>query len=832
MDVRCEQCGTIYEFEDDRVSASGITVKCTSCGFIFKVFPKQPEPHHGAETETPPKAPDAAKSPAGDASSAAVDGATKDSDKRWLIRKPSGEIFRFRELTTLQQWIVEQKVSREDEISRTGKIWERLGAIKELDPFFDVVDKARAAEQADPREPAPKVPSPAEVSAAMSTARAAAQEAGVQDPLASREPLAKPAPEPAVAQDAPRPEAAAAAPTAEPPPSEEPGGVPEAPVQEASEPYTMGADVPESRQEPALAPEDLQGAGSTTGRHAAWERGPRRERDDPTDLVDLADQQVLRKSRRGRRLALVAMLGILAGLGGFALWAKWDQLQRLVSGEKNPTQGAYYKGRTLFRLDHEAAFRRALEQLERLHRRPADEVSSRLRANARATQAEILAAWAQYLKDDAQELETEAKHAEAADRRAPEPPREPAALRARARRLRAAAKKKADRALAYAREAHDRMANLKTKRALAEASRVAGAPPAEVRKLLAAARALGENDPELQYTFAMLAYDRKDDPTAQKRLRRAIELSNRRTGKPFFRAQLRLARVYLRRGRRAEAATVLRSITSRNPAHQRAQRLLDRLQAEKKAVAVRAPAADAGTAGETDGGAPATADAGASPADRQRARPRPADPEVADGSYDDLVRRAERYSYSGNQAKARRLYQKALDKRPGGVEALTGLGYASLDQRRMSAAVRYFRKALAVSGAYGEALIGLAEAYQRGGQGRLALTYYERYLKHHPSGRRSVLAKQNIQQLRDQLGDKPAMAPARPMEPSSPRVREPPPRREPAMAPARPMEPSSPRIREPPPRRPAEGTMDAPRPARRAMSRPTLPVREPPPARQ
>ncbi len=830
MDVRCEQCGTIYEFEDDRVSASGITVKCTSCGFIFKVFSKQPEPHEGPETEAPPKAPAAVKSPAGD-------GPKHDSEKRWLIRKPSGEIFRFRELTTLQQWIVEQKVSREDEISRTGKIWERLGAIKELDPFFDVVDKARAAERAHPAEAPPvKTPSPAEVSAAMSTARAAAQEAGARDPLDSREPLAKPAPEPPVARDTPVPGAGAPEPASEPA-RQEPGGVPEAPVEEASEPYTMGLDMPESRQEPALAPEDLQGAGSTTGRHAAWERGPRRERDDPTDLVDLDDQQVLRKSRRGRRLVLVAMLGILAGLGGFALWAKWDHLQRLISGEKDPTQGVYYKGRTLFRLDHEAAFRRALEQLERLHRRPADEVSPRLRANARATQAEILAAWAQYLKDDAQRLETEAKHSEAKDRRPTDPPGDPAALRARAKRLRAGAKKKADRALAYAREAHGLMANLKTKRALAEASRVAGAPPAKVRKLLAAARSLGEDDPELQYTFAMLAYDRKDDQTAQKRLRRAIELSNRRTGKPFFRAQLRLARVYLRRGRRAEAVTVLRSITSRNPAHQRAQRLLDRLQAEKKVVAVRAPATDAGAPGEADGGAPAFADAGASPADRRRARPRPSDSEVADGSYDDLVRRAERYSYSGNQAKARLLYQKALDKRPSGVEALTGLGYASLDQRRMSAAVRYFRKALAVSGAYGEALIGLAEAYQRGGRARQAVTYYERYLKAHPSGRRSVLAKQNIQQLRDRLDDEPAMAPgrpmapARPMEPRSPRVREPPPRREPAMTPARPMEPTSPRVREPPPRRSAEGTMNAPSPARRAMSRPPKPVREPPPAR-
>ena len=32
-----------------------------------------------------------------------------------MIRVASGEIYRFRELTTLQQWIVERKVSRDDD---------------------------------------------------------------------------------------------------------------------------------------------------------------------------------------------------------------------------------------------------------------------------------------------------------------------------------------------------------------------------------------------------------------------------------------------------------------------------------------------------------------------------------------------------------------------------------------------------------------------------------------------------------------------------------------------------------------------------------------------
>ena len=37
MDVRCEKCQTVYEFDDARVKEGGVTVKCTQCGHIFKV---------------------------------------------------------------------------------------------------------------------------------------------------------------------------------------------------------------------------------------------------------------------------------------------------------------------------------------------------------------------------------------------------------------------------------------------------------------------------------------------------------------------------------------------------------------------------------------------------------------------------------------------------------------------------------------------------------------------------------------------------------------------------------------------------------------------------
>jgi len=108
MDVRCERCSTEYDFEDSRIPAQGLAVKCSSCGHVFRVY------RGGADAE-----------PA--------------ADGQWLVRRADGRIVRFKEMTTLQRWIVERKVTRNDEISKTGKAWKRLGEISELVPFFSAI---------------------------------------------------------------------------------------------------------------------------------------------------------------------------------------------------------------------------------------------------------------------------------------------------------------------------------------------------------------------------------------------------------------------------------------------------------------------------------------------------------------------------------------------------------------------------------------------------------------------------------------------------------------------------------------------------------------------
>ena len=126
MDVRCDKCGTEYEFDEARVGDGGVTVKCTNCSFVFRV--RRPDaPRRGSSAI---------------ASGSGGSGPAKAQE--WLVKKPDGQMIAFRELTTLQKWIVEGRIGRDDEISRNQETWKRLGNISELEPFFSVFERAKA----------------------------------------------------------------------------------------------------------------------------------------------------------------------------------------------------------------------------------------------------------------------------------------------------------------------------------------------------------------------------------------------------------------------------------------------------------------------------------------------------------------------------------------------------------------------------------------------------------------------------------------------------------------------------------------------------------------
>ncbi len=146
MDVRCERCRAQYVFDDDQVTEAGLAVQCSNCGHVFRVKKKAlvvtvpVRPGEAAEAHPIVASPAnrTATLPAG-----ALPATTPAPEKKeWRVRQANGNVFTFKELTTLQKWIVEKKVSRDDEISLSGDQWKRLGNIADLATFFQVVEAA------------------------------------------------------------------------------------------------------------------------------------------------------------------------------------------------------------------------------------------------------------------------------------------------------------------------------------------------------------------------------------------------------------------------------------------------------------------------------------------------------------------------------------------------------------------------------------------------------------------------------------------------------------------------------------------------------------------
>ncbi|HEV8547722.1 MAG TPA: zinc-ribbon domain-containing protein, partial [Polyangiaceae bacterium] len=103
MDVRCNRCGTEYEFDDDLISDRGTTVQCTNCGYQFKIYPER---------------------------TAVV------SPERWVVRLTTGREHVYTSLRDLQRAIGDRKVGPKDLLSRGNQPARPLGAIPELEPFF------------------------------------------------------------------------------------------------------------------------------------------------------------------------------------------------------------------------------------------------------------------------------------------------------------------------------------------------------------------------------------------------------------------------------------------------------------------------------------------------------------------------------------------------------------------------------------------------------------------------------------------------------------------------------------------------------------------------
>ncbi len=104
MEVRCERCNARYAVDDGLVDETGLAVRCSKCGHTFRV------------QRTP---------------------------RGWRVRGRAGDVYPVPDSAMLQRWVVEGRLKREDEVSADGGPWTQAGKIKDLEPFFAVVDQAR-----------------------------------------------------------------------------------------------------------------------------------------------------------------------------------------------------------------------------------------------------------------------------------------------------------------------------------------------------------------------------------------------------------------------------------------------------------------------------------------------------------------------------------------------------------------------------------------------------------------------------------------------------------------------------------------------------------------
>ncbi len=724
MDITCPQCKTEYEFDDSKISESGVTVKCTNCNYMFKVRRK-------AVVEMEPVAP-AAPEPA----------ASEPSTKRpWMIRTSDGETYNFHELTTLQQWIVERKVTRDDQISRSGETWKSLGDISELSSFFQVVDAASAAAE-QPATPVARAPAPT------------------------------PAPPP--------------------PPSQ--------PVHPASSyPAEPLMDDGQDPIDAALAEPAWEDATASQfqvqGQSAAWEDGDEALQEfDEDDYWQ--DDELPSRSPAKKVFVLVLVLALLGGLG-FGAW----KMGYIPLGDKEPDP-SYVAGRNLFLMDDEDSLKQALQKLAMV---PDNGLALAARAEVCTTLAQQMRDEAALLDRRAERIKSRVVAPPDGGEPRAVSGENPKELQTKAQGLREDFNKmlkQAEKNFNAAIKAAPK--TLEVKRAMADYYRLLGRGEKVVMPPIKGARALKADDPELYYVEGAFWFQQGKTRKAEDLLKAAIEKAEKSKLKHLHRASFQLAMLYLQKGQRDGASQQVENILRVNPKHRLAQELKKVLAAEEATATAAAPPAAPDTPAKKDAPEPAAPHTPATPAKvdepktpdtpTKQAGRKPGASLSLKGSYADLVRRGNKLSERGKTMKALKVFNAALKKNPTGHQALSGVGYCHLDQERTGSAIRFFKKALRQSQFHGDSMIGMAEAYKVQGNHRKALNYYKAFLRTNPSGKKASMARRSAAALEAKLGvpppvTKPSPAPA------------PPPVTRPAPAPAPPPKatpPPPPAIRPPP----------------------------------
>ena len=714
MDVRCEQCGTEYEFDQNRVGHQGVTVKCTQCGSVFKVHRPDRRRMLNRPTTTIGNGPEG---------------------REWLVRRQDQQMVAFRELTTLQKWIVEGRIGREDEISKNGETWKRLGNIRELEPFFSVFEKAQAlnrlVEQGAPIPPTlvrgsdvfrslhpgagthPGQPSsnPAQPLSGVhprsnpglvmsNTGSFVSPTSGLENRSANSPiyPVVPP-PLPVGPRSGTSPRLSARSAdvaTATPPPAHLRDA---RPIHERG-PFGPGTGLPgpgalDSDQPPAAfgtnsldIPEEVLGA------------------ELPADMRPAGPQ----RQHWGLMLALLVFLGI--GIGAaFAAYGPQDNPLRALAirygirRAADPTQAIARQLDAAQRaLDRDTiqSRRQALATLASLHGQyPSHPKIGPRRAFAAAITARSQQRWISDL----------------ADLPGSRTSRTTATQRARAERLLSQAK---DWLLAF-----DRAGSKSREVQLARvALSLARGEPKQAQRVLTA---IATSDPThrgdpvwLHLSAAADAYSdsasAKQLLQAQTRLRTAISVRPTLT-----RAQILLARIARRRGDTGQAREILKQILERVPGHEEARRL-------QKVWSARRPAAAPTTVARSRTIEPA-------PVAQPTPPPPPApvaEPPPRSRTFAEWMRIGDRLRERDKTEEALDAYGQAGELDPDHADPQIGKGWCLLDLGKLKVALIAFQRARDADNEHPEAYYGLAETYRYLKEKEKALAAYQEYLERAP----------------------------------------------------------------------------------------------------
>ena len=302
--------------------------------------------------------------------------------------------------------------------------------------------------------------------------------------------------------------------------------------------------------------------------------------------------------------------------------------------------------------------------------------------------------------------------------------------------------------------ADDAGANL----AMAEVLRLQGKPAHDGQRYLDAARAKNDKDWARDLALAdALALQRDGKLDDAKAAFAAIDQGDGKLeASGDVRARLHEALVLAAQGKAGDAKPLVDAILAAQPEHAAARALGQKLETQVATGDAMPPEEGKPPAPPVKEPTPTREPAG------KPARPEPVrEPSGGGGgggSYDALLTSANKIADT-NCGKAMELYQKALEQKPNGVEALTGMGFCYIDAKQFSSAHSKFRTALMVSPKYEPALRGIAEGYLQQGLKDRAIEAYKAYLDVYPD---NALAKKQLERLGGSTAPAPAPAPSAP----------------------------------------------------------------------